>query len=615
MTDDAKQAGGQQQEDDQNLWRALYTTDEGWSAGVPFADHLSVSAPALAEVGGTLYCVHRGARRDGGKYECLPLNFSEFTPRAAQPFIDALDEARKPLPEGASAEEVAAWEAKVQEASRALDEARRWSRDEVPFWASVEAPAITAHEGALLLVTTRLEESHGSYRGHLKATHLRPNSEGGLSGYNVGIPGYGSLRIAPAVASYDGSLHVMYVNLASNRITHLIQKKSNEGPGDGSGDELAESPGQSSQGPQTSPVSALHELEDFPHYDLEEFHDHELILDHRFDRREVEDPRRGTLGYPANLALAVHDGKLHLVYRKGSRDPWLYHAVFDGKVWSKPAVLGGTKDEDGYAESAHFSRRNAALASYDGRLHAVYPSAESDKLTHTTWTQEGGWSAPKELDGHDSNNTPALLVVKDGPEGQEHEALLLVHRGIDRYVPPTPPSLDQVASREEVQYGPWVSDEGMGGWSRLRHRTSITPATLTDGRKVLILSWEANAEYYWGFWYYPDHNRYIMPTHLGAGGELWLADSKGAVPDHHAIAMGSHQVDGKGRIRVDAVISRPEPGTYTLYNRYATEKSKPERTGGYYWTTGSHAGHDNDDSHRWCRFHVNARSHATITLT
>ncbi|MFF4457687.1 hypothetical protein [Streptomyces goshikiensis] len=44
-----------QPEDDQNLRRAIYTTDGGWSPAVAFADHLSIAAPALAEVDGALY--------------------------------------------------------------------------------------------------------------------------------------------------------------------------------------------------------------------------------------------------------------------------------------------------------------------------------------------------------------------------------------------------------------------------------------------------------------------------------------------------------------------------------------------------------------------------------
>ncbi|MFE2324370.1 hypothetical protein ACFXD5_10715 [Streptomyces sp. NPDC059385] len=34
------------------------------------------------------------------------------------------------------------------------------------------------------------------------------------------------------------------------------------------------------------------------------------------------------------------------------------------------------------------SRRSAALASYDGKLHAVYPHHKNVKLCHTTWTKD-----------------------------------------------------------------------------------------------------------------------------------------------------------------------------------------------------------------------------------
>ncbi|MFE7302859.1 hypothetical protein [Streptomyces sp. NPDC057579] len=75
------------------------------------------------------------------------------------------------------------------------------------------------------------------------------------------------------------------------------------------------------------------------------------------------------------------------------------------------------------------------MASYDGKLHAVYPSAEgTDNLRHTTWTKDGGWTEPKDLVGHESKHTPALLTFKDGPAGSQREALLLVHRGVALYV-------------------------------------------------------------------------------------------------------------------------------------------------------------------------------------
>ncbi|MGT2532746.1 hypothetical protein ACU4GG_41065 [Streptomyces nojiriensis] len=187
-----------------------------------------------------------------------------------------------------------------------------------------------------------------------------------------------------------------------------------------------------------------------------------------------------------------------------------------------------------------------------------------------------------------------------------------MHRGIDRYVPPPPPAprtKEQVTARGETVYGPWKSDEGWGGWSRLRHRTSITPG-LHDGKPVLILSWEAKAEYYWGFWYYNDHNGYPRPAHVGTV-QLRLRDSNGSAPDGRAFDFTPGIPDGSGSLRFDTVIDRPEPGTYTLAHRPAIT----QKTGGYYWTTGSHAGHNDDNPDRWCQFTVNSTSKATITLT
>ncbi|MFD6372591.1 hypothetical protein ACFWGM_37045, partial [Streptomyces roseolus] len=86
----------------------------------------------------------------------------------------------------------------------------------------------------------------------------------------------------------------------------------------------------------------------------------------------------------------------------------------------------------------------------------------------------------------------------------------MVHRGVDRYVPPpppvppAPPSIADVASRGKTITGRTVTDYGRAVWSRLRHDLSLTPVTLKDGKKAVIATWEAVAEYYWGFSWYRD---------------------------------------------------------------------------------------------------------------
>ncbi|MFD9825537.1 hypothetical protein [Streptomyces violascens] len=233
-----------------------------------------------------------------------------------------------------------------------------------------------------------------------------------------------------------------------------------------------------------------------------------------------------------------------------------------------------------------------------------------DAQRHITWTADGGWSEPVTLKGHDSNNTPALLVCKEGPAGNEREALLMVHRGIDRWVPPQPPAppgLADVASREATVHGPWVSDEGAAGASRLRHQVSATPATLKNGKKVLIISWEAHAEYYWGFSYFSDHSGYPR-AHIGKG-TLFLQQRDGR--DTAGREFSAASVDSSGRYRADIIIDRPAPGTYTLSNSYGIVKA------GGYWADPEplHPKTDDLDLERWSKLQVNTKSKATITLT
>ncbi|WP_159028305.1 hypothetical protein [Kitasatospora sp. MY 5-36] len=127
-------------------------------------------------------------------------------------------------------------------------------------------------------------------------------------------------------------------------------------------------------------------------------------------------------------SLGVHEGKLHLLRSawlteetpEGREDEHrLWHAVFDGTAWSEGTLL----------PAVHASEYPPALASYDGRLHAVYSTPEN-VLRHTTWTAGDGWADGQEVEGRDSAELPALLVFRDGPAGKEHEALLLVNRGV-----------------------------------------------------------------------------------------------------------------------------------------------------------------------------------------
>lgn len=384
MTDEAKQTAAQQ-EDDQNLWRAMYTTEKGWSEGVAFADHLSFAAPALAEVGGTLYCVHRGARQEGEGQKHLPVRWTSFTPASVQPFLTALDKAARPLPQGATAEQTAAWQAKLEAAAKAVEAARKWTPDAYAYdCASTETPALVNDGGTLRMVFTSAEEHFGGWSTHLYETELIIENGSVFWGRPKEVSeGHGAL-LAPALAVFNGTVHLLCVDLQSGRLIHAVRD---------------------AKGKWTPLRDDKNKRLATPWIDADRL------------REEWEESKDGMR---ANLSLAAHDGKLHLVHNASGL---LWHAVFDGTTWTgtepwTAAFLPSTTPvEENKGGDAALSRRTAALASYDGKLHAVYPGDEGDALRHSTWTQDGGWTRPVVLEGHDSNNTPALLAFKEGPAG------------------------------------------------------------------------------------------------------------------------------------------------------------------------------------------------------
>ncbi|QDQ15195.1 hypothetical protein [Streptomyces spectabilis] len=543
MADDVKQ-----QEDDQNLWRAVYTAEGGWSPAVAYAHHFSVAAPVLAEADGTLYCVHRGARR--GEAEQLPVVWTSFTPAAAQPFVAALEEASKPLAEGATAEQAEQRQAKIQAAAAALTEARKWTPDRHvwPRVYSAETPALVNDNGTLRMVFTQVDSWRSGATPSLWETHL--TNEGGRPVWAEPTPIRGTGReypLAPAMAEFNGAVHLLYVDPQGRSLRHLVRDaQGGWRPVGGAAD--------SKIGQERIP--SLQEMKHF----------------------------RKTSGWAGNLGLAVHDGQLHLVFPHGPSGGYLLHSAFDGDKWG-PVQPASPKNAEGEydRETVQVSRRSAALASFGGKLHAVYPSAKNDKLVHLTWTKDGEWSQPVELEGHDSNNTPALLTFREGPVGEEREALLLVHRGVNRYVPPVPPappappSLADVASRGTTVTGETVSDYGPGAWSCVTHRILATPATLKNGDKALIATVDMTAEYYWGFWWYRDSGSSYSKPHMSSS-TLWIRKPGDKNFARHADFAGG-RFDSSGKFRTDVLITGLEPGTYEI----GLSSSKSVKIGGYWW--------------------------------
>ncbi|WP_329274096.1 hypothetical protein [Streptomyces sp. NBC_00691] len=582
MADEAKK-----EEDDQNLRRAMYTTAGGWSTGVAFADHLSAAAPALAAGNGTVCCVHRGARQYDGRV--LPIRWTSFTPSAVQPFVAALEAARGELaePDKASDAELTRWSAKVNRAVEALEAARKWTPDteftfplqpgerekESPPWEkayadrpliSEETPALAYYGGYWHMVVSRSQWSRdGSYWTRWVGLYylVGEAKDGTIAWQEIDWLTRSSHRenrmfLAPALAALDGKLHLLYLDT----------------------------------GTDVDPARLVHEVvTDIHHGWKAAVANGKALTTPPIDESRITDMEdEEEAGAEANLSLAAHDGKLHLVHRLTGTKDALAHAVFDGTTWSDKGTLPAT----------HRSSRTAALASYDGKLHAVYPAAGSSKLRHAIYTEARGWDKGTDLDGHDSDNTPALVVLREGPDKAPREGLLLVHRGIDRWEPsdpPAPPKPPQVVSRGTTVYSPLTTDYGTAGWCRVRHRVSMTPAVLDNGRKALILRWDANAEYFWGVSWYDERPVFNSPSRAFVTGYTWLNGPDGQILDTPGF---SGSFNDSGRYFAEHVIHDPAPGTYTFALSGKTEKTRG------YWT-------DPYDGHNDSTFYARVTCSAT----
>ncbi|WP_455356955.1 hypothetical protein [Streptomyces sp. SYSU K217416] len=111
-------------EDDQRLWRSVFTTAGGWGEDVPFADHQSVAAPALAEAAGTLVCVHRGARVEGKAQQAV--RWTWHRPASVVPYAEKLAALLKKADEDRPDADL---DKRVAVVVEELAAARRWAPD------------------------------------------------------------------------------------------------------------------------------------------------------------------------------------------------------------------------------------------------------------------------------------------------------------------------------------------------------------------------------------------------------------------------------------------------------------------------------------------------------
>lgn len=159
-------------EHEQHLWLSTYSTAEGWSEAGILLDHLSAAAPALAQNGDDLVCVHRGARH--GVAENNPLRWTSHT---------SADDRGRPGP-------------------------RRWTPDadlgngNLAF----HSPALAAYEGSVYAVYHRFWDDG---RGGLATTRRPAGGPWQTAWRHEESRGTGPGRW-PGLAVYQGRLHLVF---------------------------------------------------------------------------------------------------------------------------------------------------------------------------------------------------------------------------------------------------------------------------------------------------------------------------------------------------------------------------------------------------------------------
>ncbi|MER7948916.1 hypothetical protein ABTY59_16160 [Streptomyces sp. NPDC096079] len=515
-------------EHEQDLWRSTYTTAEGWSRDGVFSGHRSAAAPALAQNGATLFCVHRGARQ--GVARNVPLRWTSHTAVDVKGLLAEVDEVKARYREGLPAADRASLDADLSRTTAAVDAARRWTPDADLDHGNLafHTPAVAAYAGSVHAVHHRFWDDGRGALGTTRRPADGPWEEVRRQGDDHG-PGRW-----PGLAVFRGRLHLVFAV-------------------DGAGGELGGSTG--------GTVQHATLAEDGAWVPVRHGRGSARLAVVNAERQQA--PEAATMRPPGNYALAEHEGLLHLLYRQ-EYDLRLWHATYDGDTWSEAVALDGLT-----------SRRGASLASYDGGLHAVYPSPDSDLLCHAVH-RDGVWSAGEVIAGHESRHDPALVAYVD-VDGSR--SLILVHRGVDRSAPAAPRSGSTppagVGGPAGVE-GPTGEDySSSDGLTRAVHRITLRPtASRGGGGHAIEARWTATVEYRRGPFWYEDEGSF--------SGELRLRRSDGGGAGDGSGVLAARSVRGEacgGRYESTALFEGLSPGTYEV------ALADGRKTNGY-WSSG-----------------------------
>ncbi|MFJ4096154.1 hypothetical protein ACIPYS_31610 [Kitasatospora sp. NPDC089913] len=514
--------------DDRNLWRSVYREDGGWGPDSRFPGHTSAAAPVLVALEDELLCLHLGEPYGKGEHDVLDLRWTGIVPDGARRRAAELDALKERTAGQAGRAEP---DAGIAAAEATVAEAVTWAPDAV-------VDTAVHYEGA-----TRVRYENAVSTG------------------------------TPAAAVHNGAAHVLLTVRDAEEPdspVRLVELTYGRPPGAGADAARVWREGRAlpvpgAEGAALVPFrGTLHafvpDVEGGVH----------CVRDEASGQwRRLEEPVEALAG-ASSLAAVVHRDGVHVLAGDGTGR--LAHVVFDGTAWTAPVEVA-----DAVAVGA-----NVALASSDGVLHAVFPGRGGPRLFHTVF-DGGGWTPPVAVEGHDSRHTPALLALTDGPEGDRRSALLMVHRGVDDFVPPprpAPPAAPSVTGTGGWVVGATVEGYGSGRWSRARAHVEAGPAEFDDdGRATRGVLAEAlvRAEYYWGFCYQADT--------AGIAGRAALYEVV-AAPDggerlEHRSDQDRHFTATAGAVsRSTLTWTGLDPGTYEI-------RFTGRRSGGYWSATGT----------------------------
>ena len=224
---------------------------------------------------------------------------------------------------------------------------------------------------------------------------------------NEKIPGQKS-KNSPAMAEFQGELHMVHAGDSSNAIWHTVFN--------GSWSENKPILDQLSKAP--SALAAFQNRLHITHLG----NSSNRIWHSSFDgtRWTTNEPIEGELSQAAP-AMAVFQNALHLLHI-GNSSHRIYHLVFDGVEWQRRPDNEGLEDQR--------SKGPVALAAFNGELHMVHQGDTSNRLWYTPLRRQpldGERDHPGSVEQVRAGPGHAERIAAPAPSGRQLEPDLALH--------------------------------------------------------------------------------------------------------------------------------------------------------------------------------------------